>query len=582
MIGISSISRADYEACQAQDEQTFRSAIQRVTISALEKGLAHVDYDAAVTTHWREIGMDTIIDQRVDLAVAEVRDSTSWGTLIKSLAYKEHAQKLATEVAERVYRSKVITRAIEELAVGVGKDVGKQIELATRDAAEPAVTCLKAFLGPRYGVTLARVVSQDAKNDFQLTSKERDAKVTTDSVIRESSAGLTGVAILLVRRQLANLARSVGQRLVGAVLARLVSVVAGGVGVVLIAKDLWDLRHGVLPIIESEMKSKETKKKVREELAKGLQQQISGHIQQIGNQAADRIITIWHQFRSAHAKTLELASRNNQYKQFVNQTDPSRLARLDEVTSLVLEREGEAGISTRLDDGTFYKAVAQLPDAAMTIARETRSLEEAIKWNALAQTDITKITDYGIYRTAKPESFTRRSLSKVLALNDRISISRLASINSEALETLLNLDQPSLKKLARGLTVEELTSLTGYLTGLSPQPRKLVLESLANSPGKMQLLATPRVRSAILASEDQEAAVKMMLKADGTFDTMATLKNFQLAWDGKISPVLIVDKHPLALTALVLLFFIILLMFRRLFTLHPNKKTTKNSQKPKP
>ena len=32
-------------------------------------------------------------------------------------------------------------------------------------------------------------------------------------------------------------------------LGRLVSVVAGGVGLVLIAKDIWDFRHGVLPII---------------------------------------------------------------------------------------------------------------------------------------------------------------------------------------------------------------------------------------------------------------------------------------------------------------------------------------------
>ena len=59
----------------------------------------------------------------------------------------------------------------------------------------------------------------------------------------------TAWAILLVRRQLANMAARIGQRLAGSILARLVSVVAGGIGLVLIAKDIWELRNGVLPII---------------------------------------------------------------------------------------------------------------------------------------------------------------------------------------------------------------------------------------------------------------------------------------------------------------------------------------------
>ena len=197
-----------------------------------------------------------------------------------------------------------------------------------------------------------------------------------------------------------------------------------------------------------------------------------------------------------------------------------------------------------------------------------------MKWHALAQSDIEKITDYGIYRTAKPSNFTRASLRRVLALNDRISITRLASIDSEALETLLSLDQSALKELARGLTADELDTLSGYLNGLSPRPRKMVLEQVARSPGKMQLLASKRIRTAVLSSQDQEAAVNMMLKADGTFDAKATLKNFQLAWNGKISPVLIVDKHPIALFALALMFILFLLMLRRLFSVRPQKKGT--------
>lgn len=568
-----SFSRSDYQACQTQDEQAFHEAIERITTQALTRGLAHVDYEASVTVQWREIGMDKIIDERVDEAVEEVRQGTSWGTLIKSLAYNEQAQQLATEVADRVYRSKPVTKGIEDLAVGVGNDIGKQIELATHDAAEPALKCLRAFLGPRYGETIAQVVATDAHNEFAMSPGDGGANVTPGTVLRESTGGLTGVAILLVRRQLANLARSLGQRLVGAVLARLVSVVAGGIGLVLIAKDIWDLRHGVLPIIAEEMKSPDTKKKVREELAKGLETQIADHIRQIGAQAADRIVVIWHQFRADHAKTLNLTQSNDNYKRFANETSPERLARLDEVTALVLEREGEAGIAARLSNGSLHEAVARLPDSAMIIARESRSLEDAIKWNALAGPDVDKVAQYGIYRTASPGDFTRSSLTRIMSLNDRIAITHLANVKPQNREVLLELETSQLAPLARSLTSAELSTLSGYLTGLSPAPRKQVLETIAKTPGKMQVLASDRVRSAILSSTDQDAAVTMMLASNGSFDAAATLKNFQLVWNGKVNPILIVDKHPIALIALALLFLVVLLMLKRLFS-------TARAQKP--
>jgi hypothetical protein len=38
------LTRADYEACQAQDEQGFRRAIETLTLRGLEAGLAGLDY----------------------------------------------------------------------------------------------------------------------------------------------------------------------------------------------------------------------------------------------------------------------------------------------------------------------------------------------------------------------------------------------------------------------------------------------------------------------------------------------------------------------------------------------------------
>jgi hypothetical protein len=228
------------------------------------------------------------------------------------------------------------------------------------------------------------------------------------------------------------MARRVGQRIVGAVLARLVSVVAGGVGLVLIAKDIWDLRHGVLPIIATEMKSEDSKEKVQDELAKTFEEQISAHVNEIATATADRVVDIWREFRNAHAQALELAARNDQFKSFIDTQPPEKLARLDEVVSLVITSEGETGLVKRLNDGTLNEAVNELPAPAMQIARETRSIDAGLKWYALAGNQLGQVVDLDIYRRTTPDKLTKASLQRILALNDRLAITRLVGIDRDA------------------------------------------------------------------------------------------------------------------------------------------------------
>lgn len=556
----------DIEACRSQDEASFRAAITSVTTTSLRANLGTIDYEDLVAEQWRKNNVGRLIDDRVDIAVAEVRDESSWGTLLKSLAYKDQAQQLATEVAERVYRSDAMKTAIADLATAVGLAVGGRIELATRDAAVPALECLQAYLGPRYGATVSAIVRDDARRDFEGVPDAAGADISAGSVLRESSAGITGAAILLVRRQLANLARNVGQRIVGSVLSRLVSVAAGGVGLVLIAKDLWDLRHGVLPIIATEMKSDASKDQVRAELAASLGEQMRSHVDEIGAQAADRVMTVWRDFRSAHLKALEMAENNPAFRTFLNNVRQSDLGRLDEVVGLVLASEGEAGILARLESGTLNEAITTLPEPAMEIARSTRSLETALKWSAVAGKDIAAVVDYGIYQQAAPDSFTSYSLQRVLALQDRVAIARLAGVDRDAREILLDLGNEPLQGLARSLTSSELATLSSYLTGLQREPRERVLRAVAASPAKMQILASERVRNAVVASADQNAAVDMMLRSDSGFNLPRVAADFRLAWDGRISPLLILDKHPMSLAALGVAFIILLLVLRRLFS----------------
>lgn len=566
------LSRADYEACQTTDEPTFRKAIETITSKALSSGLASVDYKALVEDQWRAQGLDQIVDQRVDIAVAEVRDETSWGNLISSLANKDKAQALATAVAERVYRSEAVKTGIEGLATGVGREIGKSLEIASVDASEPALKCLQAFLGPRYGTAVARIVTQNAEGEFRADAGKGAAEVTSGDVLRQSSGGITGAAVILLRRQMANIATRIGQRLVGTILARLVTVVAGGVGLVLIAKDIWDLRHGVLPIVASEMKAPATKEKVREELATALSEQIRDHVGEISVKTSELVIEVWHGFRRAHAMVLEAAEKDDRFRAYLDTLSPAELPRLDEVTALVLAEEGPAGLQARLANGTLDEAVRRLPAPAMEIARTTRSLATGFEWAAVAGDKIGAVLDNEIYRRTKPSELTSASLTRILDVGDRLAISRLASISRGARDTLFDLDTAELRTLSRNVTESELETLAGYLGGLAKAPRDRVLKALVTEPATMKLIASEPLRRAVVTSRDQSAAVEIMLRPQGLVDPVAAYEDIRLAWEGRVQPMLIWEKHPAAIVALGIVGLLFVLFLWRLLV--PRRRRT--------
>ena len=538
--------------------------MEALTLKGLETGLANLDYRALVADEWRRGGMDEIIDRQVDQAIGQVRDESTWFQLWSSLASRERAQELATTAAERVYRSDEIKKAIERLATGVGNEIGKRIELAVLDTAGPATQCMQAFIGRRYGATVAAIVSTDAGKEYNVDPAKAGATVTAGQVLVEGSGGIAGTVILVVRRQLSNMAARIGQRIVGSILSRLVSVVAGGIGLVLIAKDIWDFRHGVLPIIATEMKSPTTKDKVRDEIATTISEHMRDSLKDIAGKTADRVVEIWLEFRRAHAKVLEFASSSEPFKRFLDTLRPADLPRLDEVVAIVLANEGEAGVTKRLADGTLNMAVSSLPAGALDIARETRSLETAIKWAAIAGDSLPKVVDLEIYRRSGPEAFTKAGLQRLVGLQDRVAVVRLASLQPSAREALLELDGTSLVRLARNLDEPQLDSLSRYLTGLAKGPAQRILSAVSQSPSRMADLSSPRVRDAILSSRDQSAAVSMMLQETSLPDPGVIISHGRLVLDGRVAPILLWEKHGYVLAAMTVLALLILLMLKRL------------------
>jgi hypothetical protein len=559
------LSRAAIDACQAHDDAGLRNAVLAISTDALTKATKTLDYTALVNEQWRQRNLDQVIDARVDIAVEEVKSETGWMERLQSLTDSEQSQKLATNVAERVYRSDAVKTAIEDLASGVAKEVGKTIEFASTDATEPLLQCLKAFVGPRYGASVAQALAGEAGKDVALDPKRGTSDVSAASVLKESGGGLAGATILIVRRQLANLATRVGQRIVGSILSRVVSVVAGGVGLVLIAKDLWDFRNGVLPIIATEMKAPATKEKVREELATTLAEQMNEHVKEIAGAAADNVITVWENFRRAHALVLRIADANPEFKSFLDGVKPEAIPTLDEVVSIVVGSEGEAAIMSRLKNGSLNVAVHQMQDKGLEIARETKSIAAGLDWTALAGDKLDQVLTYELHRRMAPNEITKAGLDRLLALNDRTAIVRVAGIPAKARDALFSVNDAALATLAKTLSEEELTSLAGYLNGLQAGPREKVLQAVALNPDRMQVLKSQSVRERIIASPDQAAAAEMMLKPSSGLSPRYLIDDAKLVWNGRVAPLLLWNKHPQAVVGFAILGVILLGWVTRLF-----------------
>ena len=137
----------------------------------------------------------------------------------------------------------------------------------------------------------------------------------------------------------------------------------------------------------------------------------------------------------------------------------------------------------------------------------------------------------------------------MLGLDDRLAIQRLVAMKPDARAVLNELPAAELKTLARLFDETQLTSLSSYLTGLSKDGGLRILTSVSRNPQKMQMLARGHVRNAVLGSADQAAAVDVALRADGWLDLAAIEPDVRLVLDGRISPVLLWDKHPVAVVA---------------------------------
>jgi hypothetical protein len=174
------------------------------------------------------------------------------------------------------------------------------------------------------------------------------------------------------------------------------------------------------------------------------------------------------------------------------------------------------------------------------------------------------VIEYEIHRRTTPDNVTKSGLQRLLALNDRLAITRLAALQPAARDALFELEPAATVKLARSLDEAQLDSLSRYLSALDKASAQRILSVIANAPERMVALADPRVRDGIIASRDQAAALAMMLQAESWTNPGALTSHVRLVMDGRVSPILLWEKHAALLVAAGVLALIVLLLLKRL------------------
>ena len=546
--------------CRQLDDENVRTAIRSITEQRLTAELGGLNYAALVQQQWTQTRMDRRIDEQIDLAIKEVRADTDWFDRAYSTISKSQAREFAVAVAEKTYNSEAFRNAMTRLTSAIGEDIGGRLETAAAEASGPAVSCMRLALEARYGGAIAQSFVQQTEATLDVAAQSGTPVISTGDLVFQGSEAIGGLLLVMTRRMIARMVAQMGRRLAGAIATRIVSSFTGVIGLALIVKDLIDAGKGVFPLIEERMKSDESKKLIKTEIAESISGFVNDNIESISQETASNMFAMWQAFQERYDLLLSLADKNAAFKTFLREREARELARLGELAQLIVNQESEQAVFQRLKDSSLKSALDTLSLDGIEIARQTRSLETAIAWSKLAGDRVGEVLRYNVYSRIRPEQISKPDLNRLLEVDDATAVYRLAALPSMARNRLLSLTPAKIRGLATRLDEEELAALARYQTELTDTSSRTLLDSVAADPARMSKLARPGLQDAVLSSADEDAAIDMLLNPDGTFSLFGMVDNFGKVRAGQVEPRVFVEAYTwtLLITATALLIFIIL------------------------
>ncbi len=553
------------DECRSLSDTEVRDRIRELAATNLRAEIIAIDYQALANKYWAKADVSTRIDREVDAAVAAVRADSSWLDRAYSTVSKSSASRFATAVADRTYNSPGFKAALEEMATDIARDAGAQIEKATANVSNPIITCVQTALQSRYGGAIAQVFAQESQKNLEAKAEQPAVKIQTSDLVLNNAASISGIVLIVTRRVIATVVEGIGSRIAGVIASRIVSSVTGLIGLALIAKDVYEAGEGVFPIVAERMKSDETKTLIKDEIGKSIQADIGQQVGTIAQETAERIYAVWLDFKQKYNRLLTLSEKSAGFAAFLKDRRLDQLSKLGQIVDILYASEGEGRVIERVQDGSLNKALLDLSDAGLAIAADRKSIDEALRWTAVAGEDLPRVVDMGIYRWLPPEGLSHENLEKILSLNDKIAIGRLGSLTSQERDLVLNLPPDQMRELTRRLTDRQLASLAEYQLQLEPSAARLLLRAVTETPSVMQELSGSGLQQAIFHSRDQLAALGMVIHDDaGLLSYGRIIKDAELVRDGAVGYRVFWERYWLSIAVAGFLILMLLSWLRRL------------------
>ena len=556
------------DECRNITDTDVRDRIRELAATSLKAELTAIDYAALVNAYWTKADLDARLNREIDDAIASIRADTSWADRAYSTVSQSSATRYATAVADKVYNSQGFKDALNDLATSVAKDAGARIEKATQSISNPVIACVQTALQSRYGGAIAAVFAQESQRDLDAKAEQPAVKIDTSDLVANNAASISGMILVVTRRVIGKVVQSVGTRIAGVVASRIVSSVAGLVGLALIAKDIYDAGDGVFPIISERMKSDETKALIKDEIGKSIQTDIGQQVESIAQETSERIYSAWLDFKQKYNRLLGLSEKQPVFAEFLKDRRLDQLGKLAQIVDILYGAEGEEKLLDRVRNGSLNKALLDLSDAGLVIAEEQKSIDKALRWTAIAGRDLGRVVDLGIYRWLPVEGLTSENLQKILAINDKIAISRIANLSPEGRDFVLSLPGDQVREFARRLNDRQLAAFADYERNLDPQAARRLLRAVTDDPSVMSDLTAEGLRDAILKSRDQLAALNMIIHEDASltnlFDYTRILKDAELVKNGVVSFRVFWERYWMSVLLGAFLLLVVLSWLRRL------------------
>jgi hypothetical protein len=552
------------QECRTIDDQDVRIRVRELTETVLKREIGLVDYTTLVDKYWRDVNMSQRIDAEIDEAIRLARAETNIVDRAYSTVSRATAEKTAIAVAERAYGSDGFKSALGDLAQGVARDFGSQIESSAARVAPPVIACVQSALQNRYGGAVASTFARETEANVRINAETSSAKIGSTDLLIEGSGTVAGIVLIVTRRVIAQIVTNLGRRVAGLIASRIVSTFTGLVGLALIVRDLYEASEGVFPLIAERMKSDEAKDMIKAEIVKSISADLSQQLSSIAEETADRIYNLWLDFKTKYSTLLSLAEENATFADFLKNRKIEQIARLGDIVSLLLSQEGKPGVFRRAEDGSLGRALLDLDENGVVIAIDTKSLDTALAWSRLAKNRLQRVVDLGLPRLMAPADITEQQLATLLDIDDRNAAIRVAGLERGARDAILSLPSQQGKDLSRRLTQDQLTALAVYYTLLQPIARDRLMRSVVENPSVMLDITSPSIQNSILRSQDQLGALNILLR-DNTALSLANISNdFALVRDGQVHYRVFLQRYWIAIAIMLMLLLLVVIWLKRL------------------